>query len=130
MIKNPNTNKMIKIGGKTHLRLIANNTLPRDTLDINKVSIVENSRQKMPIPIIEFHKKSTHWLNFTKIVKGIKCDKYELIEYLRKEFDTFKILMNKEEIIIIFPSREIFLSDVIKDFIEIYTKENNIDWNQ
>ncbi len=130
MIRNPTTNKMIKIGGKTHLRLIANNTLPRDTLDINKVSIVENSRQKMPIPIIEFHKKSTHWLNFNKIVKSIKCDKYELIEYLRKEFDILKILMNKEEIIIIFPGKEIFLSDVIKDFIKKYSEKHNIDWNQ
>jgi translation initiation factor 2 beta subunit (eIF-2beta)/eIF-5 len=130
MIKNPNTNKMIKIGGKTHLHLISNNTLSRDTLDINKVSIVTNSRQKMPIPVIEFHKKSTHWLNFSKIVKSIKCDKYELIEYLKKDFETLKILMNKEEIIIIFPGREIFLSDVIKDFIKMYSEENNIDWNQ
>jgi translation initiation factor 2 beta subunit (eIF-2beta)/eIF-5 len=130
MIKNPNTNKMIKIGGKTHLHLISNNTLSRDTLDINKVSIVTNSRQKMPIPVIEFHKKSTHWLNFSKIVKSINCDKYELIEYLRKEFDKLKIIINKEEFIIIFPGREIFLSDVIKDFIKIYTEENNIDWNQ
>lgn len=130
MIKNPNTNKMVKIGGNTHLRLIANNTLTRDTLDLNKVSIVKNSRQKMPMPIIEFNKKSTHWLNFNQIVKSIKCNEYELIDYLRKDFESLKIIIHKKEIIIIFPGREIFLSDVIIEFIKNYSEKRNIDWNQ
>lgn len=130
MIKNPDTDRMIKIGGHTHLRLIANKKLPRDTLDIDKVSIMENSRQKMPRPIIEFNKRSTQWLNFDPIIKSIKCDKYEMIEFLRKEFDNIKVIFNTKGTIIIFPGKEIFLSDVIKEFIQKFTKNNEIDWNQ
>ena len=130
MIKNPETGRLIKVGGNLHLKLISDGKLQRETMDLNKVSIYNNSRQKMPNLIIEFNKKSTHWLNFSEIVKCLKCSEYELIDFLRKDFDTMKILINKKEIILIFLGREIFLKDVINEFIKDYTTENEIDWNQ
>lgn len=130
---NPKTNRKIKIGGATHLRLIQENILDKSTLDMNKVSIYKTSRQKMEKAKVEFYKNTTHLLNLKSISESLGCDVFDIIKYITNEFDEFKLCFRKGDIRIIFPCKELFIQEVINDYVELYVKEKKLDlnyWNQ
>jgi hypothetical protein len=133
MLKNPETNKMIKNGGKTHLSLIKKGLIDSSTLDTNKVSIIEHSRQKVPLVILEHYDKTTHWTNVKEISIALHCSEFELIEFIYKEFNNIKICLNNKSTRIIFPNKEYYIQNIVNDFITYYSTKNNLDleyWNQ
>jgi hypothetical protein len=133
MIRNPKTGRPIKIGGGLHRALVLEGVMGRETLDIGKVSIVADSRQKMPMAAVESFEKTTHWTNVKEISKAIGCSTFAIIEWFTKEFDEMKICYRKDAVRIIFPGKEPFIQRVVHDFITAYSKKNKLDathWNQ
>jgi hypothetical protein len=132
-ILNPKTGREIKIGGKVHFDLIKQGVLDRSTLENNKISIFNGSRQKMSKVKLEYYEKTTHWTNICDISQEIGCSVFEIIEWFTKEFDEMKICYSNKSIRIIFPSKEFFIQEIIHDFISDYSKKNDFDltyWNQ
>ncbi len=132
-IVNPETGKTIKVGGNTHKSLILKGVLTRESLDTGKVSIVEGSRQKMPLPAILHYPNSTHFTNVKEISEAIGCSLFEIAEWFSKEFDTMKLCYSKTSTTIILPQYEPFIENILKDFITDFSKRNKLDithWNQ
>lgn len=127
-ILNPQSGRQIKIGSQTHKLLIAKKILSRDTLDTEKISIVENSRQKMPLPIIIFNKNSTQWINAKEIADALNVNIFDMIKFISLEYEEMKISYNKKAFLIIFPSREPFIFQIVKDYIKSISKD--VDFNQ
>jgi hypothetical protein len=130
---NPITNKAICQGGRLHLKLIAEGKLDRSTLDDGKVSIVEGSRQMMEKVKVEYHTKTTHFLNIREISKCIEVNEWVIIQWLTKNFSEMKICYSEATTLLVFPGREIFLQNCIDDFITEYSEKNKLDityWNQ
>jgi hypothetical protein len=126
-IQNPITKRNIKIGSKTHLDLIGKNLLERNTLDIGKVPITDNSRQHRPISKLEFFTHTTHFTNVKEIAKATGIDTFKFIEMLSHEFEEFKLLYIKDkQCILVFPGREPFVENAIDDIVN----KMDVDWNQ
>lgn len=129
MIKNPITGRNIKIGGQTHLKLICDNILPRESLDMNKISCVTHSRQKYTKPDIQFtERKNTHFTNISQIAKELKIDVFSLLGYISNEFEDIKICKNKDAILLIVPGYEPYIGEMVKDYIKDVLTER--DFNQ
>lgn len=101
---NPLTNKAIKFHGKTHLILIKQGILP-------------NERYVVPKPNLKTVGKSYHFSNIKDLSKAIKISPWTLIDHLSKDF-TFKIIVDNESLLLIFPQYEPFLENAIMVFID------------
>jgi len=115
-IVNPLTGEFVKVGSKTHKRLITSNVLDRTTLDHGKRSIVGNSRRKRSFACLEYYKTTTHWTNAMEICVELEVPFFNLIDYISKEFIEFKLCYNLAKPLIIFPGIEKFVDTV--DFNE------------
>lgn len=132
-ITNPLNGKTIKQGGRLHLKLVAEGIIERSTLDNDKISITNDSRQKMNVVKVEHYEKSTHWVNVCAIADDLKVNKWELISYIANEYSDFKICHSDKSIRIIFPNQEFFIQECVNDFIKAYSKKHKLDstyWNQ
>jgi len=131
---NPITDMKIKIGSRTHIELVSKGIFERHTLDIDKVPIVDGSRQTMHLPKIQYTNKSTHIKNIKQIATDLHVSEFMLLDWFSKNFDEMKICYNLKETVIILPGREPFILTVIKDFIANLEKiDENKDityWNQ
>lgn len=133
MIRNPQTGRDIKVGGAAHRRLVQQGVLERETLDQGRVSIVEGSRQKMPLVTLEQFGKSTHWTNAQEIAEAVGCSVFTLLEWFAREFDEMKICVNKRVVRVIFPTREPFIQDAVHAFVAEVSNRRGLDmthWNQ
>lgn len=133
MIRNPKTGRDIKIGGAAHRRLVQEGVLERETLEQGRVSIVEGSRQKMPLVALEQFGKSTHWTNAQGIAEAVGCSVFVLLEWFAREFDEMKICVNKRVVRVIFPTREPFIQDAVHAFVAEVSNRRGLDmthWNQ
>jgi len=88
------------------------------------------SRYKRPKTLFEFHKKATHWTNCDDIAIACNVDSFDLLAYIRKDFDSFKIIIQKGIIRVVFLGYEPFIDQIIEDYIKInniYDKIKQID---
>lgn len=118
-IVNPVTGRMIKIGGETHQRLVQKETMQPESLEINKKSVIEHSRQTRNKTELTFHKNKTHITNLAKISEQISCSPYEVIEYMhKKHFDQLKIVLSKNNLLVIVDGIEPYIDNIIDDYIK------------
>ena len=129
-IINPKTSKPIKIGGQAHKNLITTGLLDRNTLNIGKKSIIQDSRMKRsPAHLVRYPGcKSTHWTNADDIARELDVPLFTLIKYFTKEFDELKFCYNKKRSLIIFPGYEPFIDNCIDDFVNDLL--GNVNFNE
>jgi hypothetical protein len=123
-IINPLTKKQIKVGGQTHLHLVQTKTMDSETLTKDKVSIVTNSRQKMPLAQLQVHKKSTHLLNANEIANALAVPTWALLEHFATEFNNIKVIFSGKSILVCFPDCDVPVQDAIKNFVATLSNRN------
>lgn len=127
-IINPLTGARLQHGSKTHIKLINDNVLNRDTLDINKISIINDSRSVRSKAILEFTKTNTHFTNINQIANELSVDPLEIISYMRNEFEMMRIIIHNKTVRVIIDGHEPFIDRVIQDYINNNLK--NERWNE
>lgn len=107
----------IKIGSKSHLKLISDGILDRDTLEATCQPIVPDVRSTRPRVVLEFTAKNTHIINLAEIAKALAVDPLRIVSYMRSEYETMRIVLHRDSIRLIVDGREPFVDRVIDDFV-------------